>query len=92
MFWNINSLIPSEELEQCINIFLKDLAWQLRIIGFLKKSNRGDVLHTLQCPTNSLFFTRFIEGLLKRMNKMVWSDLALDPRILHIILDNMEKN
>ena len=57
----------------------------------LKKSNRGDVLHTSQCPTNSLFFTRFIEGLLKRMNKMVRSDLALDPRILHIIMNNMEK-
>ena len=48
-----------------------------------KKSNKGDVLHTSQCPTNSLFFTRFMEGCLKRMGKEVKSDLALDSDILH---------
>ena len=57
----------------------------------LKKSNKGDVFHTSECPTNSLFFTRFMEGCLNRMNKNVKSDLALDPRILKIILANMEK-
>lgn len=56
----------------------------------LKKSNKGDVLHTSNCPTNSLFFTRFMEGLLKRMNKDVRSDLALDPAILKLLLKNLE--
>ena len=54
-----------------------------------KKSNKGDVIHTSQCPTNSLLFTRFMEGCLKRMGKEVKSDLALDPSILHLILKNL---
>ena len=54
-----------------------------------KKPNKGDVLHTSQCPTNSLFFTRFMEGCLKRMGKEVKSDLALDSDILHCILNNL---
>ena len=56
----------------------------------LKKTNKGDVLHTSNCPTNSLFFTRFMEGCLKRMGKEVKSDLALDPEILHLILGNLD--
>ena len=55
-----------------------------------KKSNKGDVIHTSQGPTNSLFFTRFMEGCLKRMGKEVKSDLALDPSILHLILNNLK--
>ena len=54
-----------------------------------KKTNKGDVIHTSQCPTNSLFFTRFIEGCFKRMGRDIRSDLALDPDILHLILDNL---
>ena len=43
-------------------------------------------MHMSACPTNSLFFTRFMEGCLSRMGQDVRSDLALDPRILHHIL------
>ena len=50
-----------------------------------KKSNKGDVVHTSQCRTNSLFFTRFMEGCLRRMGKEVRSDLALDSDILQCI-------
>ena len=55
----------------------------------LKKLNKGDVMHLSHCPTNSLFFTRFMEGCLNRMGKEVKSDLALDPLILHSIINNL---
>ena len=46
---------------------------------------------TSDCPTQSLFFTRFMTGLLHRMEKEIKIDRALDVRILILILKNLEK-
>ena len=50
---------------------------------------RTVVVRTSQCPTDSLFFTRFMLGCLARMGKEVRSDMALDPEILHLVLSNL---
>ena len=47
------------------------------------------IVRTSQCPTDSLFFTRFMQGCLSRMGKEVKSDMALDSGILHLILGNL---
>ena len=54
-------------------------------------TDSGKEFRTTDCPTQSLFFVRFMTGLLHRMGKEVKMDRALDVRILHIILKNLEK-
>ena len=51
---------------------------------------RGESLSISTCPTQSLFFRNFALGCLSRMGKDVRSDRALDRRILHLILKNLE--
>ena len=54
------------------------------------RSERGTEFRTSDCPTQSLFFTRFMTGLLSRMGKDVRTDRALDVWILKVILNNLE--
>ena len=42
------------------------------------------------CPTDLLFFTRFMHGCLSRIGKEVKSDMALGPDILHLVLGNLK--
>ena len=56
------------------------------------RTDGGREYRTTDCPTQSLFFTRFMTGLLHRMGKEVKTDRALDVRILLLILKNLEKD
>ena len=52
---------------------------------------KGEVLQLSSCPTQSLLFTRFSIGLLSRMGRDTKSNLALDYKLLHLILGNLEE-
>lgn len=53
---------------------------------------KGAPFHVIRCHTDSLFFTMFNQGMRKRMGRDVRPDRALDHRVLHIILLNMENS
>ena len=51
---------------------------------------KGAPMHVTRCHTDSIFFTMFNLGMRKRMGRDVRPDRALDHRVLHVILSNME--
>ena len=61
-----------------------------RVFKTTGEGSKSLVVRTSYCPTDSLLFTRFIEGCLSRMGKDVKSDMALDAEILHAILNNLD--
>ena len=57
----------------------------------VSRSQRGDIIYLPNCPTQSRFFTRFKRGLLEIIGRCVKSDMALDHRILQVILNNLNR-
>ena len=55
------------------------------------REQKGKILVLSKSPTQSRFFSRFSNGLLERMGRHVKSDLALNYRILQVILTNLEE-
>jgi len=51
----------------------------------------GKLFTNSNCPTQSRFFRKFMEGMLERMGKQTKSNMPLDYKILHLILDGYEK-
>ena len=61
-----------------------------RVFKTTGEKGKTVIVRTSHCPTDSLLFTRFMWGCLARMGREVKSDMALDPAILHLVLENME--
>eukprot|EP00957_Ditylum_brightwellii_P151968 11572186-Ditylum_brightwellii.AAC.2 len=53
--------------------------------------DRGASYHAVPHPTHSPLFELFMHGLLSQMGRDLCPSMALDYRILHIILSNIEK-
>ena len=60
-----------------------------RVFKTTGENSKTLIVRTSHCPTDSLFFTRFTNGCLARMGKEIKNDMALDPVILHLILNNL---
>lgn len=56
----------------------------------LFRGSKGESYVVPKFPTQLLFFVRFARGCLGRMGREIKSDLVLDPRIVHVILNSME--
>ena len=54
------------------------------------RSMTGKVFANSNCPTQSRFFRKYMEGMLERMGKQTKANMALDYKILHKILDAFE--
>ena len=52
---------------------------------------QGRAFTNSSCPTQSRCFKKIIEGLLHRMGKQTKTNMGLDYRILHLILEGYEK-
>ena len=50
----------------------------------------GKLFTNSNCPTHSRFFLKFMEGMLHRMGKQTKSNMPLDYKVLHLILNNLE--
>ena len=55
------------------------------------RSGRGEVSRLSECPTHSVLFERFMQGLLARMGRDTRSNFGLDYKILLEIVGNMER-
>eukprot|EP00957_Ditylum_brightwellii_P196409 14965183-Ditylum_brightwellii.AAC.1 len=72
------------------NIYMSSAEAHLQGIHFCR--DRGANYHAVPHPTHSPLFELFMCGLLKQMGRDVCPDMALDYRILHTILSNIEKD
>ncbi len=59
-------------------------------VGLTMKGDKGRMVHFTDSMLNSLLFRQFMSGLEKRMGRLVCQDLALDVRVLSLILKAME--
>ncbi len=59
-------------------------------IGLTFKGQYGKMVHFTDSVLNCLSFRLFMTGLEKRMGRLVCQDLALDVRVLMVIIENME--
>ena len=58
------------------------------VFGF--RNLLGKSFVNTSCPTQTRFFSKFMEGLLKRMGRQTKTNMGLDYRALHIILNSYE--
>ncbi len=59
-------------------------------IGLTFKGHYGKMVHFTDSVLNCLLFRLFMTGLEKRMGRLVCQDLALDVRVLMVMLNNIE--
>ena len=60
-------------------------------MGLTFKAVNGKLTHFTDSPLNSVLFRHFMTGLEKRMGRVVCQDLALDVRILILMLRNINE-
>jgi len=51
----------------------------------------GKMFSNTSCPTQSRVFKKYMEGMLERMGKQTKSNMALDYKVLHLILKSFEE-
>eukprot|EP00957_Ditylum_brightwellii_P159158 12113229-Ditylum_brightwellii.AAC.1 len=53
---------------------------------------QGETYQIMNHPTHSLLFDAFMAGLERKMGGDVRLDMGLDYRVLHLILENIDKD
>jgi len=69
-----------------------EASWMNNINLHTMKGEKGAILRSTTCPTQSLFFQKFVKGLLGRMGKDIRSNAGLSHEVLILMLDKAEED